>query len=709
MKFYKLPGAMWLLASLFPSIAYAQYLPDQEEDFIFPEISVRHVSTSATEAYSNYLEFSLDWSTGTLPRKPLPLASTQTQQPRWIYFWKFGDHTYSSDSIPKHAFPDIAGLNDSFEVEVSLKPIYSDDHDPFKKKKKKKVGMRVPGPPSLTDPPGTPAYVFRDTTYAMITNPDMAIELESNWRATHPDGVLTVAITIRPRSDSPVSGTIGFLYARNMLQVDTVEGDFGAGDAAFVYEHYQSMESLEGRSWRFQGLSRSSGERTIFVDVRAPLNIGQLIDDTSSIQFPVYAFIAYDDPQGGNTTNQQTLISRLIGASKYDSKGGNDPGIATGQPDSYNFYQEISEQMSINWASDPNYIHVEPAILSPGATNQRLRYSVHFQNDGSSLARNLAVRMPVSPLLDGAGAVQNPDSSNVPGCLQLFPNTNSLRWDTVNPSRACKLNGLGDAVALGFSTDSTWGRVHYDIHTKSGYTLRSGDTIRAQGRVFMDGTSKLTPVKYVPVITPAFCYPGILGLKYTQHFANDAVRSGWGLGLTLRYALGKVQNPNFEAHSLRRIRKNNFPLFWWQGELGYGQTSLRPGAADSLRLCHLDLTPVMLRFIARKPPLRFGSLTFERGWGISAGYTASYLLASRRNGADDTAFDQFGFGDRLDHSISLSADFLNLIGRPGISIGAGWRWRNSGITGTREWYQNAFVYLHYTFSPRFRTEFGWLK
>jgi len=709
MNHFQTTGIALLVALLFPGVAGAQYMSEPEEEFVFPEIMFRRVPISSTSEYGNYVDFWLDWSTGG-PQTPNALAPGQTQPPRWIYFWKFGDDTYSSDSMPRHAFPDLSSLTDTFEVEVSLKPIYSDDHDPFKKKKKKQLVTPRIGSPNPTDPPGTPTYVFQTPNHAMIQDPDSAIQLEANWRSTHPNGVLTLAITVKPLSQSPVSGRIGLLHAANMLQVETVEGAFGEGDNLSLQADYQSLEDLRGLTWRFENLSAGSGERTIFVDVRAPENMAQLIDDTSSIQFPVYAFIGYDDPQGGNAPDKKksSLFSRLFGAS---TKGEGGDGTSTPYADSYNFFQEISEQMTVNWASDPNYIHVEPAVLSPGTSNQLLKYSVHFQNDGSGLARNVAVRVLPDPLLSGASAIQNPDSSNVPLCLKLkLPVVDSLRWDTVTtpPMSDCKLNGLGDAVALGFSTDFTWGRVHYDINTLPAYVLQPGDTIRAQGKVFMDGHGKRTPVRNVPVRIPAFCYPGMLGLKYSQHVANDAVRSGWGLGLTLRYALGKVQNPNFEAHTLRRIRKQNFPLFWWQGELGYGQTSLRPGT-DSLRLCHLDVTPVMLRFIAKKPPLRFGNLSFERGWGISAGYTASYLLASRRNGADDIAFDQFGFGDRLDHSISVSADFLNLIGRPGISVGAGWRWRNSQITGAREWYQNAFVYLHYTFSQRFRTEFGWLK
>lgn len=695
------------IAALFPSFVHAQPWSDPVPEPTLPEIITMEVPNSGVPGtvFSNAFKFALQWpavrSTTTLNNPPDPINAAQTEAPRWRYFWKFGDQTYSTDSMPVHTFR-ATGSPQEFDVEVSLKPIYSDDYDPFKKKKKKKVGVPANNSPGL---------YFDNTTYPIIQRPDSAIELQANWRATRPGKGLTMAITYRSVADSKfaVSGVVGFLYADNEMQIESVEGAPDGGEVITVPANRQSPFPLRGLMWRFDGLnSKTTGQRTIFVDVSANSALGQLITNTSSIQRPVFAFIAYDDPQGGNPPNQQSLLA-LIGAS---TSVDNAASIPEALADSYNFYQEITEPLSINWAADPNYILVSPEYLEPGTVDQTLNYSVHFQNDGSNSAKVLEVKMDVDTLLFGPG-VNSPANTSVPHCFKLTEATDKLvKWVTPSPPPAnpgfCKLNGVGDAVALGFSTDSTWGKIHYDIRTLRNYTLRLGDTIRTKGAISMDGRNEKTSEVIVPVITPAFCYPGILGLKFTQHFANNAVRSGWGLGLTLRYGLGKVQNPNFEAHTLRRIRKNNFPLFWWQGELGYGQTSLQP-ATDSLRLCHIDVTPVMLRFIARKPPLRFGNLAFERGWGISAGYTASYLLASRRNGADDTAFDQFGFGDRLDHSISVSADFLNLIGRPGISLGAGWRWRNSGISGTREWYQNAFVYLHYTFSPRFRTEFGWLN
>jgi len=710
-----LPGMALLFASLLPFSVEAQPWSEPNPAEI-PEIKIDTLvfNTATGEKYGNYFRFSLKWPQSTsvvdtLRNPPSPINEEQDSMARWVYFWKFGDNTYSADTSPIHAFAYNTGpgaTTREYDVEVSLKPIYSDDYDPFKKKKKKKVGI----PPKQDLFSSTPA--MQNINYTMINDQGAAIELQANWRATRPGKGLTMAITYRALVEGPVSGVVGFLCAADIVAVvDTsIKGAPGAGEEEAVGVGEQTSYPLRGFKWQFNGLTRSMGERTIFLDIEVSADAARLITDTSSVQRPVYAFIAYNDPQSGNPSKPFSFTDLFGTAKSPDS----DPGVALSSEE-YNFTQGLTEMMAINWAADPNYILVSPEYLEPGTVDQTLTYSVHFQNDGASSATKLDVHIAKDPLLYGAGI--NPvDVNSVPLCLKFTGVDSIIRWATPPPPNptpitwpgACKLNGAGDAVALGFSTDSTWGAVHYDIRTDRFRALQIGDTIRAYGTVYMDNRGEATPVAVVPVGIPAFCYPGILGLKYTQHFANEAVRSGWGLGLTLRYALGKVQNPNFEAHSLRRIRKNNFPLFWWQGELGYGQTSLQTGA-DDLRVCHLDLTPITLRFIAKKPALPLGGLVVQRGWGLSAGYTASYLLASRRNGADDTAFDQFGFGDRLDHSISVSADFLNLIGRPGISIGAGWRWRNSGITGTREWYQNAFVYLHYTFSPRFRTEFGWLN
>jgi hypothetical protein len=661
-----------------------------------PTIQFRHLPNTSTSVYSNYYEFWLEWpdpATTCHHNPPGPINPAQNQQPRWVYFWKFGDQTYSTDSRPHHAFRS----SDSFDVEVALKPIYSDDHDPFKKPKKR-IGVPPPNPPLDS--------IYKDTVYSMIPNLDSSIQLAANWGASRPTGTLTLAITYRVRSKEPASGEVILLFADGYLVMDTTNGALGEGNRIDIPAGVRTPEKLVGYAWPFSNLSSQSGERTIFVDVRVPDNIARLINETSSVQCPVFASIGHNDGLAGNTPQQGPLnntgFNTLFGTSSTDGSDGLESLHST----LYNFFEEKSTQVTINWASDPNYILVSPAILAPGSTNQSLRYSIHFQNDGSASATNVDVKVGADPLLAGAGASS---TISVPGCFQFTPASDTLLWATKSVGgNICKINGVGDARALGFSEDSTWGQVHYDIQTRSGYVLKIGDTIRAQGKVRMGATTETTAIAVVPVGIPAFCYPGLLGLKYTRHFANDAHRSGWGLALTLRYGLGKVKNPGFEAHTTGLINKKHFPIFWWQGELGYGQTRWLPGT-DSFFVRHLDVTPVMLRFIARKPPLRFGNTAVQRGWGFSAGYTSSYLLSSSRNGSDDTAFDQLSFGGRLDHSLSVSADFLNLIGHPGLSFGVGWRWRNSRISGSREWYQNAFVYAHYTFSYRLRKEFGWIN
>ncbi|MBK9336530.1 MAG: hypothetical protein IPM98_08040 [Lewinellaceae bacterium] len=533
-----------------------------------PEIRVRSVSDAVTGAQNNYFEFSLEWpdsATTCFHNPPNPINPAQMQQPRWVYFWKFGDQTYSADSMPRHAFRSSG----EYEVEVALKPIYSDDHDPFKKPKKR---IYVP-------PVNPPDSIYKDTVYAMIPNPDASLQLVANWGASRPTGTLTMAITYRIRSQEPATGEVRFLHADGFLEIIGVEGAPGEGTGITIPAGERTPEKLVGFAWPFSNLSSQSGERTIFIDVRVPEDIGRLINDTSSVQCPIFASIGHNDGLAGNTPQgpnsgpapvQKSFAGTLFGTSS--AKG--DDSVEAPNAASYAFFEEKNAEVAINWASDPNYILVSPRMLAPGTTAQMLTYSVHFQNDGSASAMDMDVHVGTDPLLAGAAATA---LGAVPSCLSFSAGTDTLRWTTKLPpgevqDPSCKLNGVGDAIALGFSEDDTWGRVHYTIQTNPGYVLQIGDTIRAQGKVRMGATTETTAIAKVPIGIPAFCYPGLFGLKYTQHFANETHRAGWGLALTWRYGLGKVQNPNFEAHTLGHINKKHFPRFWWQGELGYGQT-----------------------------------------------------------------------------------------------------------------------------------------
>ncbi|MBK6932129.1 MAG: hypothetical protein IPH12_15180 [Saprospirales bacterium] len=460
----------------------------------------------------------------------------------------------------------------------------------------------------------------------------------------------------------------------------------------------RTPEALKGFSWEFTNLRADDGEKTIFIDVQVPANVSTEINDTSTVQATVFAAIGYDNGSDALDSTGPTVptdpgsdvvdiavtktaapppakqeapfFDILFGTSKAGADGVADSELENNFEEVYDFYREEMSPVAINYASDPNFILWHPLMLPPGAMNETLSYEVHFQNDGSASADgdDLRVTIGIDPLQNPEGVVPG---SSYPACLDIRTFPHVIEWSTKKTlieDPTCKLNALGDARALGFSEGATWGHVAHTMQTKPGYVFKTGDTIYAQAAVKMGLSEVKTDVSKIPVGIPAFCSQGFFGLKFAYHLANDEHRSGWGLALTARYPLGKVKNPGFEAHLNHAINKKNYPLFWWQGELGYGQTRHRPAMNDSFFVRHIDVSPFVLRFIAKKPPLRIGSVGIQRGWGLSAGYTGSYLFSSQRNGADDTSFERMSFTDRLDHSLSVTADFLNLIGQPGLSL-----------------------------------------
>lgn len=668
-----------------------------------------------TTLVNNYFRFYLEWPSPDATcfhNPPTPIVTGQSTPPQWVYFWNFGDGTYAGNSVVTHAFNP-----GTFNVEVALKPTYTDDHDPFKKAKMQRA-LAVPDPSTTTT--ATKPVDNR------IIDPGSNLKLAVNWQASRPTGMLTFAVSYRMPANS--EGQVIFLFPDYMF--DAVHTDWAPsieqGQSVAIPADVYTTAALDGYSWSFKNNTNIQHDTTLFIDLRVPLNVQNSITNTSTVQENVYAAIAFksgapanDQTVPGGSDNvpvvktaappplakqPQSFFDLLFGTTKTDETG------TVTSPYDYNTYEEQFMPIAVNWASDPNFMIVEPTVLEPGSSNNTLTYTAGFQNDGTASANKLTISVGVDPLLL-APSVSTLQRN--PGCINNIPaiENDSLIWSNIpkNPNipPSCSLPSLGDARKLGFAEDQSWGLVKYQIQTPS-TPLIDGQVIRAQAIIRMDAGQDTTDICEVRVGTPAFCYVNLFGLKYTQQLVNDEHRNGLGIALTLRRPLGKVKNPGFEVRKTGLINLNNFPLFWWQAELGYGQTKLQYPMSDSFFLRHIDATPFMLRFIAKKPPLKFGSKKIERGWGISAGYTASYLFSSRRNGSDDTGFDQFSFTERLDHSISVSGDFLNLIGHPGLSVGAGWRWRNSNITGQRQWYQNAFVYLHYTFSYRFRKEFGWL-
>ncbi|TNE50728.1 MAG: hypothetical protein EP344_17205 [Bacteroidetes bacterium] len=652
---------------------------------ILPPIDAAVVSQGGINI-TNRFEFDLGWdkiSGSCHQEEPSPIVEGQEVEPQWVYFWNFGDGTFSTESRPVHTFPEGTWM-----VQAAIKPIYSDDDDPL-------------GYMTQTITVGA-TDVAVSPTYTDSISLGKKVALDVNWPACQPNGRLLFALTypkIRSSADQPFS--LFLAYPDSVFRFSQVQS--GPAPVSNTTIEYNGIPHRLYK-WRMESVQNDGvdhDESCVVVELQVDSLVANLLPDTfSKMSTNVMALISIDEtPKAGPNVlgGSQTKSSPNDDSSNQTAQFNDDAGIGNPFLDG-GISDMVSEGITLNWASDPNGIFVEPQVLEPGTEQAELNYSVHFYNGGSATAQHIQVQVQVDSLLSKNG----PDG---PATTATYPDgfaydlilENVARWrvDTAG------LPSLGQADNLGFSHELAYGHMDYRTQSRAGRILTAGDTIRARATIDMESSNVETNEAIVRVQALRIAYPCVWGLKgyYNFRFDNAAFhRSGFNLALTMRKALCKMPNPQNQYFFGKRIPKQALPSWWWQAELGYGLTNLQRREGDSLRVGHLDLTPLLLRYIAKKPDLRLGSLTFKRGWGLSAGYTVSYLLHS------NNGLGSLSFGDRLDHSFSASLDLLNLVGQPGLSFGFGWRWRNTAVTGQREWYDHPFVYAHYTFSHRLRYE-----
>lgn len=693
----------FLFFALFLFTAISRPLSAQEctpETMTSPPVDETAMPKNATESFENKFRFNLAWGkvsdTCRHNNPPLPLVEEQEKPAQWVYFWNFGDGTFSRDSTPEHAFP--VG---TYVVKAALKPIYSDDHDP--------LGYMVD-------------TIVVNATDAALSYParipqDSSIALNVNWAASRPGGRLIFALTykkIREQGEAP--RTVYLMFPSNEFEFVGMQSG-PAPSSSFP----ESFDGTPHRvyAWDFEAVDNANDatdENSVFVELKVREGVADLLPDTvPELLTSVKAMYKLHPTQKAGQVN-------LLGVANAD-KTSTGAYVGDSGVENSNFIDGLDEltylPISLNWASDPNAMSVYPAVLEPGATEAQLNYRIDFFNGGTATADTLHIDATVDNNQLNTGSLTTVATFPSP-LAQSFQSENTLRWASNNAN----LLSLGQAQDVGFPDEHAFGFVNFTLKTKPGLVFKEGDRILAQAHIQMEKSEVTTNQAIVRVQGLKMPVPCMFGLKVYYNFRFDDEsfhRSGYNLALTARKALGKMPNPQNRYFFDSRIPKSVFPMFWWQAELGYGQTKLRNPEVDSVRLGHLDLTPVLLRFIAKKPELRFGNIGVKRGWGLSAGYTGSFLLHGKQLNGNKLDLSAWSFGERLDHAFSISLDLLNLIGRPGISCGFGWRWRNSAVTqqyglpGTpgaasgRAWYNHPFVYAHYTFSHRLRYELNGFK
>ena len=683
-----------VLSSLFAQAVQIQRCADSTR--ILPPVDAQEMPKSGTDTFANKLKFQLGWdklAPGSCHHNPPnPIVSEQVSLARWVYFWNFGDGTFSRDSAPVHTFPE-----GTYVVQAAVKPIYSDDDDPLGFV----VDTIVVGPGKADAP-----MAYEDSIKA-----GKSLALHVNWASSRPQGRLLFALSypkFKLAGDAPRN--LYLVYPDNMFRFRQVQS--GAQPNSNYTEMFNGIQHrvYEWRINAVENVNVPHDENSVIVELEVDSLVANLLPDTSSqASATVMAMIRMENPKSDQKEDILGSSSAKAGTPNddviFNTTGFQGGDVGVGTPFFDGGFTDMSSQLiTLNWASDPNGISVEPQVLEPGTVSAPLKYEIQFYNGGTATAWNIAAEVVLDPLLQNNGVGSPITLSQYPAGFDFSTLLETTaRWQDTSAG----LPSIGDSYKLGFSQEHAFGHIQYQVSTKANRVLNAGEKIRATAHIDMENSSVVTNEALVRVEHLSIRYPCVFGFKayYNFNVGNNAFhRSGFNAALTMRKALCKMPNPQNRYFFQSRIPKSELPAFWWQAELGYGQSKLQRTEADSLQLGFLDLTPVMLRFIAKKPDLRVGNLVFKRGWGLSAGYTSSFLLHGKGNGGQSINLSNWSFGDRLDHSFSASLDLLNLVGQPGLSVGMGWRWRNSAVTGQREWYNHPFVYAHYSFSHRLRYE-----
>ncbi len=632
--------------------------------------------TNGGGALVNRYRFHLDWEriagTSCHQNPPSPIVEGQDSLARWIYFWDFGDGTFSRDSAPEHIF-----RPGTYTVKTAAKPIYSDDDNP--------VGF-VSQTITVSSSTETP-------TYPAIIPTGSNVALNVNWAASRPGGYLVFAITYPKITASGQPGrTVYLAFPQDEFVLDTVQ----TGPVPTLESSGLEWDGKQHRvySWRFEQPDTTptpNTENSLFVHLKVKDEVADLFPtDTSSVLTHVLAMIKIDGAGSGSGGN-------IIGGEKKNDKSGAFGGEGGGVPSSspWSGAEMVSRTIALNWASDPNYIEVSPRYLAPGTKDALLTYTIGFYNGGAATADTLRVNAHIQRTL------LNPTIPGVLSSRPLFPAPtigtegadHVIHWAHNN----ARLPALGQAQMVGFDSTNCFGEIKFQMTTRPGYTFRTGDSISAIAHLRMERSYVSTNTDVLRVRSRRLPSPWFWGLRVQYNLLHTdgpwEHRNGYQVTLTVRKPLGRVCGLDDNAIFALRLPKSAFPLLWWQAEVGYGQTQLTYNEQRTFNVGHIDITPLMLRFIARQPHLP----GIARSIGLSAGYTASFLLHGDENG---NALNWTGapLTDRIDHSLSVSLDLLNLIGKPGLSLGTGWRWRNTALaTVAGEWYQHPFTYLHYTF------------
>ena len=623
----------------------------------------------------NHYEFVPDFTLGSYLDPPCCFDTSQQVNSGWRFFWLFGDGTWGWGNQVQHIYKETG----FYEAEARATTIYSPDKDPDRTSRS-----------IVIDTIETTTNInFFDS----IPWENLDIYINSSFTTCKPEGRVTMILAYRNNGNTVASGNIYVGFADSLFTfVDTTLNRYNG-----EYESYFPDQDQVIKAIRFPFSDLGSGEvRTFFFDLEAKAGIVGPVTVGENGRL-LYPNLVTEVEAGLERT--QTLDT---------PNDGQDPGTVVllkkdrGEENSHFASFQTFTEINLSYAADPNYVHVRPVCLSPGAGPAELEYTVVSQNTGNTPTTSFNLSTFLSPRLSAA-TIQKlelyPDRFQV-GSPVLLPD----QWNRVNlecisrnsmpVQDRCYLPSVWDANTAEFPEDRSIAKFRFRVSTIP--ALPVGDSLAVYAVVTMDSVTwhTDTAVTYIRAAcaddNPCAPLGNFWGIKAHYDLGSGAHKNGYGLALTWRRGLPKNCAKGI-SYSQRSIPYRSFPTWWIQLELGAGSTTLDSLAGNDYETGHIDLG-AQIRYVSGLS-IPFGNKKIYRALGASVGLFGNYHFYVAQNGAQI----DIPFADGLGGGVVASIDLGQLVYRPGWSIGGGWKGQFWQITGQPEYLSYPFVYVHYTF------------
>ncbi|GEM_PF-2909755 len=586
---------------------------------------------------------------------PAPFPGDTSRRAGWVNFWMFNDGYFVRADTSKHQVASSVSGSSTGGTTVMSKRRgkYTTQPEPNTSKRAITLGGGTPVSPD-----------------AVILGERESV-LAVNWNAARQGDTVYVALAVKNRDQkTPRSG---YLRLRFPFDVFSFAGRaFPYNEGKFTNEVVYSAIAADSLpvgtvyQWRINNLAGSDFDQSIFTSLLVKSNV------RDSSRHLILLDVEWDKPAGGNKGS-------------VFLKDNGEPGV----PNPNYFNPDLSQAVAINQARDPNGISVAPTQLPPASTAPAhdLSYKVEVENVGNDLVKNLRVTVFLDPRIDGTGAepvmnfpnggAKSPNQSDTP---------NKLIWDFTNVNLSPAEGPTSSDAAAAFRR----GSFTFKAKTKAGIRLNNGDEIPAKALIQMRNMNNVIDdqVMTAPAIIRVQ-YPerlkfgSVWGLK-AQLGRGDSTKIRGGLALTYRVPLVNPRGNSVGNEFLYQL-----PRIFWQFELGLGRSAFdRPGDAYLYETQHIQVTPVQVRLFSKKL-LHISSFFFY--WGGSAGYTTNFITKGTINGITQTL--PSAFGKRLEHELAASLEISTRIGVPSFTLGAGYKYRQNQVTGSRVTYGYPFISL----------------